>query len=54
MNKLAQDQILKDITKLAIDYINEEKITDPTAIDHVMNGIRIGIARGIEIARSVK
>jgi hypothetical protein len=51
-NKLMEEQLLRDVIRLAKDYVNEEGITDPTAVGHVMQGVRIGMARGIEIARN--
>ena len=48
-----QDQLLLDITKIAKQYANEEGITDPVTIGHIMHGIRLGTARGIQMALSL-
>ena len=53
MNELTGDQILLDIIKLAKQEANERGITNPTEIGYIMDGIRIGMARGLEIAKNI-
>ena len=53
MNELTKEQIFQDVARQAKDYANMEGITDPIIIGHIMEGIRLGMARGLEIARNI-
>ena len=53
MDELYQEQLVQDVLKIAKDYANEQQIKEPSQIALVMEGIRLGLIRGMEIARNV-
>jgi len=53
MDNLTADQLLKDMVRIAEDISEEKNITDSKTIIFIMEGIRRGIVRGIEITKNV-